>query len=186
MKEKRIEDAIHTVKDINNLLGFKAFVLYIYGQVWKSYEDRFNELIKQFDGEIRYCGSIDADKSVTVLKQYFALLFPTYYEGEGFAGTIIDAFSAGIPVIATDWKYNRELVHDNVGFIFNTNTGNIGEMKDILLDLYKDPNKALIKKRECLKESSQYKAESVIHLIDQLLSESMISRFNIQKEETVI
>ncbi|MFR3494185.1 MAG: glycosyltransferase [Blautia sp.] len=53
---------------------------------------------------IRYKGMVPFNQSTEVLKNYDALLFPTYYEGEGFAGTIIDAFAAGLPVIASDWK----------------------------------------------------------------------------------
>lgn len=47
-----------------------------------------------------------------MLRNYFALLFPTYFHGEGFAGCIIDAFFAGIPIIATDWLYNKDIVKD--------------------------------------------------------------------------
>lgn len=79
-------------------------------------------LQKKFPPYIRYGGSVPFDKSVNVLKDYFALLFPTYYEGEGFAGTLIDAYSAGAPVIviAFDWKYNSELVNENVGYVCPT------------------------------------------------------------------
>jgi glycosyltransferase involved in cell wall biosynthesis len=49
-----------------------------------------------------------------VLRDYFALLFPIYYIGEGFAGTAIDAFSAGVPVIASDWKYNSEVIKEGI------------------------------------------------------------------------
>ncbi len=46
------------------------------------------------------------------------MLFPTYWKGEGFPGVIIDAFVAGLPVIATDWNMNTEIIEDGVnGFI---------------------------------------------------------------------
>ncbi len=32
----------------------------------------------------------------------------------GFAGTLIDAMAAGVPVIASNWKYNPEIVIENV------------------------------------------------------------------------
>lgn len=40
------------------------------------------------------------------------MLFPTYYHGEGFPGNVIDAYNSGLPVIATDWLYNKEVVLD--------------------------------------------------------------------------
>ena len=36
----------------------------------------------------------------------------TYWHGEGFPGIFIDAFIAGLPVIATDWSMNGELIKD--------------------------------------------------------------------------
>lgn len=112
MKEKGIEDAIEAIKIVNEKLGRTAFQLDIYGQIDPNYKDRFNELIQIFPSYIRYCKTVNPDESTAVLKEYYALLFPTYYEGEGFAGTIIDAFSAGVPVIASDWKYNKEQITD--------------------------------------------------------------------------
>ena len=67
----------------------------------------FNELKSTFPSYIKYGGLVPFDKSVEVLKNYFALLFPTYYEGEGFAGTLLDAMAAGVPVVASDWRYKK-------------------------------------------------------------------------------
>ena len=103
MKEKGIEDAIDAVKTVNSRLGRTVYTLDIFGQVDKDYEERFSELKKTFPDFIRCGGAIAADRSTETLKSYFALLFPTYYRGEGFAGTLIDAMSAGVPVIASDW-----------------------------------------------------------------------------------
>lgn len=66
------------------------------------------------------------NQSTEVLKNYDALLFPTYYEGEGFAGTIIDAFAAGLPVIASDWKYNSEIIKQGITGVI-TKTHSISE-----------------------------------------------------------
>ena len=53
------------------------------------------------------------NETASHLKKYFALLFPTYFHGEGFAGCLIDAFFAGIPVIATDWLYNKDIINNS-------------------------------------------------------------------------
>ena len=74
----------------------------------------FDELKDSFSACVHYGGLVPFYKSVEVLKNYFALLFPTYYEGEGFAGTLIDALAAGVPVIASDWRYNPEIVEDGM------------------------------------------------------------------------
>lgn len=56
----------------------------------------------------------DAEKSYGMLSAYHAMLFPTFWMGEGFPGVVIDCYVAGVPVIASDWNMNREVIHDGV------------------------------------------------------------------------
>jgi glycosyltransferase involved in cell wall biosynthesis len=59
-------------------------------------------------------------EAYSVLSQYTALVFPTYYPGEGFPGVFIDAFIAGLPIITTNWNMNEEIViHGFNGKIIN-------------------------------------------------------------------
>jgi len=167
MREKGIEDAVNAVVSVNTALGFQAFSLDIYGQVDGAQTEWFDSLQKEFPSYIRYGGLVPFDKSVDVLKDYFALLFPTYYEGEGFAGTLIDAYSAGVPVIASDWKYNTELVNENVGIVYPT--GDQLAFVDILKATAEDPTLLLCKKRLCLIEADKYRIDKAVRvLIEQL------------------
>ena len=121
MKEKGIEDAINAVSAINEMFSKPVCELDIFGQVDASQRQWFEDLKLSFPNFIRYSGIIPFDKSTEVLANYFLLLFPTYYDGEGFAGTIIDAFAAGLPVVASEWKYNPELISDGkTGLLFET------------------------------------------------------------------
>ena len=136
MKEKGIEDAINAVTSINNEKKRVVFTLDIYGQIDDNYKERFDELKSAFPDYIKYKGVVDFDKSVDVLKEYMALLFPTYYEGEGFAGTILDAYASGVPIIATDWKYNAEIIHNlKDGLIYDYRTPE--KLRSILIDFQK-------------------------------------------------
>lgn len=167
MREKGIEDAVNAVVTVNTTLGVQAFSLDIYGQVDGTQIEWFESLKKKFPKYIRYCGLVPFDKSVDVLKDYFGLLFPTYYDGEGFAGTLIDAYSAGVPVIASDWKYNPELVNENVGFVYPT--GDQLAFVNILREIAIDPTLLLCKKTLCLTEAEKYNIDKVVRiLIDQL------------------
>lgn len=104
-----ILDAITKLNKTN-----KEFVVDFYGPI----EEEFD-----FDSEkANYCGFLDfqnhPEKAYSTLSKYDCLLFPTYWKGEGFPGVIIDAFIAGLPVIATDWNMNSEIVEDGInGFI---------------------------------------------------------------------
>lgn len=163
MREKGIEDAVNAVKKVNSELGYTAYSLDIYGQVDDGQVEWFDNLKKQFPEYIRYGGLVSFEKSVEVLKDYFALLFPTFYEGEGFAGTLIDAYSAGVPVIASDWKYNAELVNENTGFIFPT--GDLSVFADILKNTAEKPESILSKKVLCLREVEKYRIEKAIRVL---------------------
>ena len=170
MREKGIEEAVEAVKTVNDALGRQVFSLDIYGQIDSAQTDWFTQLQKQFPVFVRYGGMVPFDKSVEVLKEYFALLFPTCYEGEGFAGTLIDAFSAGVPVVASDWKYNGEIVNDRVGYIYPT--GNQTAFVNILMEISGNPDMILGKKRACLEETQKYRVDQALRiLIDQRESE---------------
>lgn len=163
MKEKGIEDAVNAVKTVNEHFGRIVYTLDIYGQVDSAQTEWFNELKSTFPLYIKYGEFVPFDKSVEVLKNYFALLFPTYYEGEGFAGTLLDAMAAGVPVIASDWRYNPEIVNEKTGYVYPVHDNHafvatlisVGNNSDLLLS----------KKSDCLKEAEKYRAENVIQCL---------------------
>lgn len=164
MKEKGIEDAIDAVKAINMQLGETVCALDIYGKIDSDYENRFAKLQADFPEYIRYCGCVDANDSVNVLKNYYALLFPTYYEGEGFAGTLIDSFSSGLPVIASDWRYNSEFVtHGYDGLICEAK--NVTELKDSILSLINNVELHSKMKKFSLCTAWRYAPDVVIKLV---------------------
>lgn len=69
--------------------------------------------INQKDLESRnssYKGIIPDGKVGEVLSNYDALLLPSYWPGEGYPGVIVEAFAAGIPVIASDITSFREMI----------------------------------------------------------------------------
>lgn len=119
MKEKGIEDAINVVKQINEEANKIIYTLDIYGQIDSNYKDKFEILQKDFPEYIKYKGCIDSNKAVEVISKYFLLLFPTRFKTEGLPGTLIDAYNAGVPVIASNWNSSKEFVEENkTGLIY--------------------------------------------------------------------
>ena len=161
MKEKGIGDAVEAVKAVNEMLGHTAFTLDIYGAVDATQTEWFDKLQRSFPEYVHYCGVVDFDKSVETLKNYFALLFPTYYEGEGFAGTLIDAFSAGVPIIASDWKYNAEIVDNKEnGLIYSLAEKN--GLENALCWAVKNSDAFNEMKCACLQKSQLYSPSKVV------------------------
>ncbi|HEY5556699.1 glycosyltransferase family 4 protein [Acetobacterium sp.] len=109
---KGIEDAIEGVRITNQRLGDDFIQLDIYGMVNKNYEEKFKELLAKNQEFVTYKGVVDYDKTVDTLRNYFALIFPTYFDGEGFPGSVIDSYYSGLPIIATNWLYNKDIIDD--------------------------------------------------------------------------
>jgi glycosyltransferase involved in cell wall biosynthesis len=161
MKEKGIEEAINTVMAINLSYQELVFRLDIYGPVEETYRQSFSRLEKQLPDYIVYKGIVEPDQSVETLKNYDLLLFPTTYEGEGFAGTILDAFASGLPVIATDWHYNGEIISDHSdGLIYDYRDAN--GLRDALLEILDNEEMILSMKKNCLKRAQHYQPSVVI------------------------
>lgn len=160
MKEKGIEDAVNAVKEVNQEADRIVYTLDIYGQIDSGQAQWFENLQTTFPDYINYRGVVDYDKSVEVLKNYFALLFPTYYDGEGFAGTILDAMAAGIPIVASNWKYNTEIINENIGFVYPVRDREA--FIQILKMVADNPRILLDKKKDCLREAEKYTPSFVL------------------------
>ena len=66
-----------------------------------------------------YKGVLTQDQVYEELFNYDALILPTYYEGEGYPGVIIQAYSHGLPVIATEWRSIPEIVTEKTGILIS-------------------------------------------------------------------
>lgn len=172
MKEKGIEDAVNAVKQINEEMGKPVYTLDIYGQVDPGQSQWFDDLKASFPPYVNYCGVVNYDKSVEVLKNYFALLFPTHFYTEGIPGTIIDAYAAGIPVIASKWESFSDIINDGTGIGYDFDSGN--GLTEILLLVANTPTIIFDKKMQCLTEAEKYRTESAIKvLIKQLTGDDI-------------
>lgn len=168
MKEKGIEEAVQVVNRINEEYRRTVCSLDIYGAIDNGYTEEFEKLKKSFSDVIKYGGLVPFADSVSVLKNYYVLLFPTFWDGEGFPGTILDAYASAIPVIASDWNYNRELVkHMKTGIIYPE--GELSDLYEAVKWSIEHRNEMNSMRQNCAEEYLKYKPETVMSVIENKL-----------------
>lgn len=168
-EKKGIGTAANSVMKLNKKYGRKVFTLDIYGPVDPGEDESwFAELRKSFTDAITYRGNAPFDKSVEILSGYFALLFPTQYFTEGIPGTIIDAYAAGVPVIASKWKSFADVVEEGItglGYDFNTTT----DLEKIMEKIITDPSIITNLKQGCVRKANDFLPQNAIKpLIDRI------------------
>ena len=132
LRTKGIEYVLDAVEVLNSL-GYKdKFIVDFYGPSHPNYMEEFLRRVSMIEN-VEYKGvlQLNTDKGYEVLSGYDAFLFPTYHPSEGIAGVVLDAYVAGLPVIASDWGHNTEYIFDNkTGIIIPSH--NVDALKDIM------------------------------------------------------
>lgn len=162
IKEKGVETAIKSIKKYNDL-NYHKLSLDIYGPIDTNYKKKLQAQIGS-TSNICICGSINPDEIINVVSSYDCMLFPTYYKGEGFPGAVLDAFTSGLPVIASDWKYNSEIITDGYnGFIVDRKDENaINDKLSLLSNNLELLNEM---KKNALLSSAKYKEDNVAPIL---------------------
>lgn len=104
--------------------------------IYGTLGDDINQTLFENYPKVNYCGVVSPDLVLETMKNYDALLLPTYFEREGYPGVIIEAYSIGIPVIATKWKAIPEIVDDSSGILIEP--GNTQSLKLAMQKLVED------------------------------------------------
>lgn len=107
---------IITSVDALNQAGYQGrFDVVFYGRESEDavYAKRFNEMVGAHS-EVEYKGLLNLrdTNNYDELAKYDVMLFPTYWHGEGFPGIVIDAYISSLPIIASDWNLNKDVIED--------------------------------------------------------------------------
>ena len=155
MKEKGIEDIIAAIEKINECSKSIIFQLDIYGKVDDGYVVEFKKMKEKFPKYIQYAGMVEPNQSIEIIRDYFALIFPTRYYTEGVPGTLIDACMAGVPVISAKWgNYRDVLIENKTGWGYEF--GNQEALLKILKRLVASPEEFVKMKGTTLEEARRY------------------------------
>lgn len=135
-----------------------------FGPVDEVYRDEF---FKQINNKnyISYKGIIDLydERNYGTLSNYDFMVFPTFHKGEGFPSAIIDSLIAGVPVIASKWRYIPEIVKNGYNGLLIKEI-NSDSLYDILLFITDKTNhfRFIEMRKNCIKEARKYKTENVL------------------------
>ena len=122
--EKGVEHCFEALRLLNTDTDKLRVCLDVWGTTPEEHTAWLDDLLQQHVPGVRHRGPLEPESVVDQLCNYDAMLFPTWYRGEGFPGVIVDAYAAGIPVIASDW-------HDNAEFVKHLKTGLVFEAKSV-------------------------------------------------------
>ena len=116
--EKGCLEIIEVARQLNSQGLEHSFIIDFYGAIALDFERPFIDMIESCPN-VNYMGFLDLynHEGYDRLSTYDVMLFPTYYDGEAFPGVVIDAFIAGLPVIASDWHFNKEIIDEEVGIL---------------------------------------------------------------------
>lgn len=108
---KGIFDTIRVFESLHEK-GVNCF-LDIYGKIDGEIEESFMRMIEKDKAFVKYKGVASPDESSSILKDYYMMVFPTKFSGEGFPGVILDAFAAGIPILSSHFRFYDDLLKDH-------------------------------------------------------------------------
>lgn len=159
--EKGAALAVRAVEELNAEAGHERFTLDLYGPVARSHREWLDTLLADVSPAIRFLGPLAPEQAIARLAGHDALLFPTCYAGEGFPGVIVEAYAAGIPVVASDWQDNREVVDEGrTGLLFPV--GDIAALKDCLDWLTTHPEALQRMKHQASEAAGDYHVDNVM------------------------
>ena len=111
---------IYKATEMLDAAGFNGqYLVDFYGSKDATFAGEFDAMVDSKEA-LNYKGYMDltTEAGYRQLSTYDMMLFPTYWAGEGFPGVVIDANIAGLPIIATDWNLNSDVIIDGkTGFI---------------------------------------------------------------------
>ena len=168
---ERMKGIYHLLDELIDLNKEKTiFEIDIFG-LFMSADDKtkINNYVSKYDW-INYCGSLNLNSKPNYLKlqQYDLHVFPTFY-GEGFPGTIIDFFIAGVPTLSSSFARSSEIFNGNESIIYKQ--GDSDDLKDKLLNIYN--NQQIL--NELRKNSFERRNEFTPDILEKYIKEALIN-----------
>lgn len=145
----------------------KTIQIDFFGPIDSKDRGEFNRLVEHYSSNVSYKGILDPSQIYNKLTSYDILVLPTFYEGEGFPGTIIDAYLSALPVIATKWKQIPEFVKDShTGYLIDYD---ITQLSDKVRMLANDQSLLNEMKKNAFEYSHEFSSEKGLEVLTESL-----------------
>lgn len=159
---KGITDAIEAIVAVNQSRDAIDCMLEIYGPLEDGYTTEFNNYLRLYPLMIHYRGVAKPEDAVETIRKYYMLLFPSRFAMEGYPGTILDAYSAGLPVISSNWLNSKEIIREGeTGFVFDVQD----ELIRIINFAIDNPDMIMDMRHHCLDEAEALSPERCIQTL---------------------
>jgi len=164
-REKGVTTIFDAVEYLLKQNPLENFTIDFFGPIEVNYKREFEDKLKLYHKYCRYLGYLDImgdpQGSYEKLAEYSAMLFPTVYKGEGFPGVILDAYIAGLPVIASDWHMNNEVVrHGETGLLVTPDSPK--QLAEAMQWTMTNPEKVLTMRSNSRKLAASYDVKWVL------------------------
>jgi len=172
MPDKGCDYLLEAVRMLNEKGLQEKFILDFYGKIDGSYKNDFLQKVNQYEN-VTFHGLLDlrTNEGYDTLATYHAMIFPTYWKGEGFAGVFIDAFIAGLPVLASDWAYNAEILSgEQLGLVYPAHD---------VTALANTMEKCILGKVNLTGMAIRARAEAVKYQADRVMTEEYLKSINL-------
>lgn len=163
---KGIYDLIDCLTKLNN--EKTRFTLDVYGRPQtKDEENRIRELSDKYDF-VNFLGMMEVGnkESYEKLSNYDLHVFPTKYR-EGFPGSIIDFFIAGVPTLSSSFARSHEILSEKDSIIYKQ--GDNADLSNQLAYIYDNQDKLVDLRKNSFARREQYSVESFEKFLEVLL-----------------
>jgi glycosyltransferase involved in cell wall biosynthesis len=160
VKGKGIEEAANAFNYFYEK-GHK-FSIDIYGPIADEYSNKFSSLLKKYRKFLSYKGEVGSKEAPNIISSYFMQIFPTKYYTEGFPGSILDSFYAGVPILASRWESADSVIENlKTGLIYNFD--DYSDMREKIEFIFNNPEIINNMRKKCLKEAKKYNPSKIIN-----------------------
>lgn len=167
IEEKGVNLILDASRELSSNIAYKdKFSVDFWGPFEsQKYKLFFEKKLENLSENCSYRGYLNIKEAPSdaylILSNYDCFLFPTVYPGEGFPGVFIDASISGLPVIASNWNMNSEIIIDGKnGIIVEPNS--IENLTMAMAYMIDNPGKVDSMRAYANKLALQYDMESLL------------------------